>query len=104
MKILPQIRAELARELVRQGLSQKETTEKLKLTPAAVSQYLSNKRGKGIDFPEELNIHISQLALSIKSKEIDDRELIKGVCRLCNEMRKTEEFMKVQKSICGFCP
>ena len=34
--ILPQIRAGLARELVRQGLSQKETAEKLKLTPAAV--------------------------------------------------------------------
>ena len=44
-RILSAVRALLARELVDRGLSVNETARLLGLTPAAVSMYLSGKRG-----------------------------------------------------------
>ena len=44
--ILPAIRKEFARGLMKNyGLNQKQVAELLGITPAAVCQYLSNKRG-----------------------------------------------------------
>ena len=44
---IPVIRKEIAESMTKNfGLNQKETAEKLGITPAAVSQYLSKKRGK----------------------------------------------------------
>lgn len=44
---LPVIRKEIAESMITNyGLSQKEAAEKLGVTPAAVCQYLSKKRGK----------------------------------------------------------
>ena len=44
---LPIIRKELVKVMINGfGLSQKESAEKLGITPAAVSQYLTKKRGK----------------------------------------------------------
>jgi len=40
------IKAKLARELLKRGLSQKEIAKELDVTEAAVSQYLSGKRAK----------------------------------------------------------
>ena len=43
--ILPSIRAATAEELVKRGISQKEVSRMLGITPPAVSQYVSKKRG-----------------------------------------------------------
>jgi len=44
---IPSIRKELAEALIKEfGLSQRDAAEKLGLTPSAVCQYLSKKRGK----------------------------------------------------------
>lgn len=44
---LPVLRKEIARCMINDfGLNEKEAAEKLGITPAAVSQYLSGKRGK----------------------------------------------------------
>ena len=51
---LPVIRKEIAESMIKDfGLSQKETAEKLGLTPAAVCQYVSHKRGR-IDIEDKL--------------------------------------------------
>ena len=42
--VLPTIRYELTKELLRLGLSQKEVSESLGITQAAVSQYVKEKR------------------------------------------------------------
>jgi len=36
--------ADIAKELVKEGMSQKEVAERLGVTAPAISQYLSNKR------------------------------------------------------------
>ena len=46
--VIPTIRAELAKELVKMGMSQKDISERLGITQSAVSQYIKDKRGKGI--------------------------------------------------------
>ncbi|MCX6667314.1 MAG: transcriptional regulator, partial [Euryarchaeota archaeon] len=44
---LPVIRREIAEKMINNfGLSQKDAAEKLGVTPAAICQYLSKKRGK----------------------------------------------------------
>ncbi|HUK39137.1 MAG TPA: helix-turn-helix domain-containing protein, partial [Methanomicrobiales archaeon] len=43
--VLPAIRAALAAELVKNGVSQQEVAKLLEIAPSAVSQYLSGKRG-----------------------------------------------------------
>ena len=50
---LPVIRKGIAESMINDfGLSQKEAAEQLGLTPAAVCQYVSNKRGK-VDISDE---------------------------------------------------
>jgi len=79
---LPILRKEIVKSMVNEfGLSQKEAADKMGVTPAAVSQYLSGKRA---------NIHISD---EIVCKEIygsveriiqrGDKILVPELCRLC---------------------
>ena len=54
---LPQIRAEVvSRMVIQKGLSQKKVALYMGLTPAAVCQYVSRKRGcKCLEISEDLN-------------------------------------------------
>lgn len=45
-RVLSAVRALMAKELVARGLSVNETARLLGLTPAAVSMYISGKRGE----------------------------------------------------------
>ena len=84
---LPVIRREIADSMINNfGLTQKETAKKLGLTPAAICQYLSKKRGK-----------ISIVNNGILSEINDSAEkIIKNghivvnneICRICETLRK----------------
>jgi len=79
---LPVIRKEIAEHMITNfGINQKEAADKLGVTPAAVCQYRSNKRGKiTIDDPELLN----EIGLSAERILNDaDADVIKETCRLC---------------------
>ena len=86
-KGLPAIRKEIAESMITNfGLTQKETAEKLGLTPAAVCQYISKKRGK----IEIINKHI------LKEINISAERIIKSnngisvtseTCRICKIMK-----------------
>ncbi len=57
--ILPNIRRELARSLVKDlKLTQRDAAKKLGLTESAVSQYLKSKRGHEMKFDEKINAEI----------------------------------------------
>jgi len=60
--VLPGIRDALAEELVKNGISQKEASKMLGITPAAVSQYVSKKRGYKIDVKDAVKDEIKKLA------------------------------------------
>lgn len=66
--LLPRIRALLAKELMRLGFSQREVGRRLGITPAAVSQYISEKRAGGKGFDPEIMQAIEELAKDIAAE------------------------------------
>ncbi len=71
--LLPSMRAEMVFRLVqRQGLSQSDAAKRLGVTRAAVSQYLSRKRGAGeVQISNELDNIIDRWALAVVTGESD---------------------------------
>ena len=61
--VIPSIQSELAKELLNLGMKQKEISELLDITQPAVSQYISDKRGHGIKFNDEIQELIKQFAV-----------------------------------------
>ncbi len=79
--ILPAIRSEVAKELVKCGLSQKEISERLGITQPAVSQYVTSKRGTNVAMSDEIKVLILSLAQDVaEENEID---LNVRVCEIC---------------------
>jgi len=80
--LLSVIRHEIAKSMVNDfGLSQKEVATKLEITPAAVSMYLSDKRGKSKIKNEYI---LKEIKISAENILKDDKkDLIKETCRLC---------------------
>lgn len=94
---IPVIRRELAFSLINQfGLSQKEAAIKLGITPAAVSQYISKKRGRISILDERIinEINISAKKINEKGETVLNTE----ICNLC-KILKSEGFFKFQVNI-----
>jgi predicted transcriptional regulator len=87
-EVLPCIRAALTLELIEKGLSQNEISKMLGITQAAVSHYISKKRGSGLDFPEDAKEEIEQLADDFVQGSVDD--LVLRICKICMMVRADE--------------
>jgi predicted transcriptional regulator len=86
---IPSIRKELAETLIKQfGLSQREAAEKLGLTPSAICQYLSKKRGKTDVFDETIIQEITISAQRIMKN--DGTDVIIETCRICRLVQKKQ--------------
>jgi len=95
---LPVIRREIAESMINDfGLSQKETAEKLGITPAAVCQYISKKRGKTILKDEKILKEIKISAKIIINN--GDGHVIEETCRICKLIRSNDSFIQ----ICNLC-
>jgi len=95
---LPVIRRELAESLIHEfHLNQKETAEKLDVTPAAISQYLSGKRGKDRINNEMVINEIKKSAEIIAEK--GKSQVQNETCRICKIMLKHELF----SFLCNAC-
>lgn len=81
--ILPCIRKKMA-EYMAEKLPQKEIAEKLGLSNAAISQYLSDKRGRNFKFDEQIIREIRKSADRI----INGGDAIEETCRICNIIKK----------------
>ena len=90
--VIPTIRSELAKELLKLGMKQKEISEILDITQPAVSQYKSDKRGHGIKFNEKTNELIRDLANGLADGTLSQRDLIPRTCDICRKI-KTEEIL-----------
>ncbi|MGD1004145.1 MAG: transcriptional regulator [Methanoregulaceae archaeon] len=83
--VLPAIRAAIAVELVKCGVSQVEAARMLEIAPSAVSQYLSGKRGYRIEFEDDVKKSIATLAQDLKDgKKVN---LVKRTCDICHQLR-----------------
>jgi uncharacterized protein len=88
---IPTIRKELAETLIRQyGLNQRQAAEKLGLTPSAICQYLSKKRGNTDILDESITEQIILSAERIIKN--DDSIIIIETCRICQLIQKSKEF------------
>jgi predicted transcriptional regulator len=88
---LPVIRREIAESMINNfGLSQKEAAEKLGITPAAVCQYISKKRGRLEITNEDVLEEIKASAERIINNGNDN--VIPETCRICKMFRSTDEF------------
>jgi predicted transcriptional regulator len=94
---IPVIRRELAFCLINQfGLSQKEAADKLGITPSAVSQYISKKRGKITILDEKI---IEEINLSAKKINNQGESILNSeICKIC-KILKSEGFFKFQVDI-----
>ena len=91
---IPVVRRELAFCLINQfGLTQKDAAGKLGITPSAVSQYISKKRGKIKILDEKI---IKEIIIS--AKKINDQGesvLNTEICKIC-KILQSEGFFKFQ--------
>ena len=91
--IIPVIRKMLACCIIHEhGLSQRETAEKMGLTPAAICQYESEKRGKEKIRNEDLKneVRLSAEKIIREGKHIVGSE----ICRLCIYIRTHKSILK----------
>ncbi len=95
--LLPQIRADLALELVATGMTQSEAAKRLGVTPAAVSQYIHKKRGRQLPRSQVYNEEIKAAVQKI-CEEASREELYKIVCNCCHQLQKEDAD---QATLCG---
>jgi len=96
---LPVIRKEIAESMINNfGLNQKEAAKKLGVTPAAVCQYLSKKRGKIKIVDKDVLIEINRSAERIIQQ--DDGAVISETCRICKILMAKAIFPLA----CASCP
>jgi len=80
---LPVIRKEIAESMINDyGLNQKQTAEKLGVTPAAICQYLAKKRGKIKIVDKYILQEINKSAERIIKNEGPD-VVVPETCRIC---------------------
>lgn len=87
--VLPGIRAAIADELVKRGMAQKDVSKLLGITPPAVSQYVSKKRGYNIKFSDEIKESISRLADDLMEEKANS--LTQSICEICRMTRYNED-------------
>ena len=89
--LIPTIRREIAKSIVNDfGFSQKNAAKKLGITPAAVSLYLSDKRGNVKILNNNINREIRISAENIINNE--GKTLTEETCRICKIIRDNNLF------------
>ncbi len=87
-EVLPSIRAAIAEELIKRSVSQKEVSRIMGITPPAVSQYVSKKRGYNIVFRADIREAIGQLADDLIENKVDN--LTERICEICRRLKDDE--------------
>ena len=79
-KYLPGIRAEMVYRLVNdKGMSQSDAAKRLGVTRAAISQYMSKKRGAEVQLCGEVDALIDRWAMAVVGE--DDHITLCDVCK-----------------------
>lgn len=83
---LPLIRKEIVKSMIKHhGLNQKEAAAMMGITPAAVSQYLSRKRGRISIINQDIIIEINNSAERIIKQ--GPKTVTTEICKICNLLR-----------------
>jgi predicted transcriptional regulator len=110
-KMLPHIRAEVVKILTNDfNMKQIEVSERLGITQASVSQYLSSVRGGDGEFQkmfpemEDFARAIAEKIVSGEGKEVQ----VALLCEVCSKIRDEDRFCDYHKDVlrlddCGVC-
>jgi len=104
-KVLPAIRAEIARVMFfEHRCTQQEIADILCLSRAAVSQYMSEKRGAEVDFPEEVRAEVRKFSVRLL-KGMDQKDQVEGMCNICRFVQRSGWFDKniPEAGLCILC-
>lgn len=105
-KVLPAIRAELSRVLIfEHGCTQQDVAEILELSRAAVSQYVSEKRGADVDFSKDTQEEIRNFAAVLLANDFSSQEKVQGMCSVCKFVQKSGWLYKNAPGVesCSIC-
>ena len=95
--ILPLYRSIVAKELVEKyGYTQVEAAKKLGMTQAAISQYLTSKRGvKRIPNYDEIAPQVqttaARVAKRLSTRKMSPEEFSASFCELCKSLQETKK-------------
>ena len=95
--VIPSIRSELAKELLKLGMKQKAISELLDITQPAVSQYISDKRGHGIKFDEKTQNMIGLFAKDLMEQNLGQADVIRRICDICKNVKAEEIICQLHK-------
>ena len=94
--VIPTIRSELAKELLKLGMSQKNISILLNVSQAAVSQYKHDKRGYGIKFNKEIQGLIKEFAKDLYECRATEKDIVPRTCHIC-KIVKLEDILNQLK-------
>ncbi|MFH1447451.1 MAG: helix-turn-helix domain-containing protein [Candidatus Micrarchaeota archaeon] len=86
--LIPAITAEIVKELKKLGINQTNIAKALGVTPAAVSQYVSGKRGRAIQLTPDMRKRIAEISKEVASGTIGGEQLAREMCELCITARR----------------
>ncbi len=95
--VIPTIRSELAKELFKLGMIQKEIAVLLDITQPAVSQYLSDKRGKELELNPEILVLIKNLARDLNQGKATTKDMVSRTCQICREIKSYDIICQIHK-------
>lgn len=100
--LLPAIRVLVTRELIeKHNMKKIEASEKMELTPAAITQYFKGERGttlaNEIAQSEEAMKMISRLAETLAKKDATPESVIEKLCEICATIRYERVICKLHQ-------
>lgn len=100
--LLPAIRVLVTKELIEKyNLRKIEASEKMELTPAAITQYFKGERGAIManEIAQSKNAMeiITKLTEILAKNEVDSEEVIEKLCRICAIIRNEGILCKLHR-------
>lgn len=91
--IIPALRKELAVAMKEQGLKQSEIAKRMGLTKAAITNYITKKRAKEINFDKEFKLQIKESSKRIK----DEFTAMHEIQKLLQSANKTKIICEIHR-------
>jgi hypothetical protein len=100
--VIPAIRSELAKELLNLGMKQKDVSEIMDITQPAVSQYITDKRGSGIKFDDNVKSLIKEFAVELHDGTSTKYDLISRTCYICKHIETVDVLNQLGMDVSDF--
>ena len=91
--VIPALRRYLALAMKEQGIKQKDIANIMDINTAAISQYISNKRGHNVTFNAELQAEIKKSAIRVR----DRMSYVRETQHLLDFLRRTKTLCDIHR-------